>query len=481
MHKSWIVSSSFDVSLVKISIHKNIIHTYTGLEYDPVRGRYFPPAAGRRRATPSPQHVPATSVTAPAFSGAASFSPPSQNVASRILSRRQGHNLRGRDRDILRMGEVGRLFHLHQQWVDRKSGLEDVDFQGNQLVTGSRNGLVQLLLVEEGEGNRSGQMIVVDLMSRPTAIARVRWRKSGGSVGPGNIVAVAEVGGGEGGRGGGATAGVTVCKILGLPPSEEEVSFRMDRFPLGQRDLWSVEWDPFHGRKLLPGLSKGPLVMLDVEAGRQVHHPFRLSSDCFASTWGNDDNSVLLGMRNGQVSMVDLRSPSPMVAAGWVRSPPLTTMGCIVDQVEMLPDGRGVLASDRLGTLRLLDLRYFGRALYDFPPPPSLSPTLASTGFVLDPVDQTLCMTLTPEGVVRMFDLAHGRAFEEAAGSIAPRGPSLAQRTGSATPRRCFLARAWGGAGGGSHHQQSALWPSLFCGDRTTGDLFQINLQRDPS
>ena len=355
-------------------------------------------------------------------------------------------------------------------------------------------------------------------------------------------------------------AAVTVCKLQGRRRGEEEErgggggggrggrrmlwdlrSIRFDRYLLDDRDVWGVEWEPGRGRRLLPCLSPGPLIVVDIEARRMLHYPVMLTSDCFAACWGGSSSSssgreegVFLGLRNGEVRMVDLRGPG--------MTQPLTTMGCVVDQLEVLPNGRGLLVSDRLGALRLLDLRFTPPAatttaaagtaahaarhgtmtaattrrrrtttayLRDFPP---TSTTPASTGFVVDPVDSSLLLTLTTQGQLRAYNLSAPQSEEEEEGrrarvsvigsvpsspySVASTAADGAATAGAAAaPPRFFLARRWGGGGGGGagaggggreggseggrESKVVDVWPTLVCGDRLSGRIQQLCLQRE--
>jgi len=205
-------------------------------------------------------------------------------------------------------------------------------------------------------------------------------------------------------------------------------------------------------------------------------------------------------------------------------------MGSVVDQIEMLPNGRGLLVSDRLGALRLLDLRLVsslpgagaaGAAgglastrtttayLRDFPAP-RMSNTPASTGFVLDRVDGSLVLTLTTRGQLRTYDLNAPQREEEwkdgrrthvcvadmlpllSSGFVNDAALTIPATTGAAAPPRFFLARRWAGEGwdvsgrgreeSGSHIGNGIVdvWPSkLICGDRTSGRIRQLRLQRE--
>ena len=327
-----------------------------------------------------------------------------------------------------------------------------MDIVDEWIVTGGRNGVVRLI------SRPPALMHSQDLISCGSAVAAVRWRRSRSTAPapePPSVLAVAEMGSNTSHGVGGSA--VTVCKLC--DGGDNSFSLQVDRFSLGNRDVWGVEWDPQHGRRLLPGLSKGPLVVLDTEAGRQLAHPFHLASDCFASCWGRADSgtnhAVLLGLRNGQVRLVDLRAPS-------ASRQPLTTMACVVDQVELLAGGWGVLVSDRLGGLQLLDLRAPFLAVQDFSPPTPTT-TLAGTGFVLDPVDQTLCLMLTPQGVLRTFDLG-GTGRSTVAGAVARAGAT----------ERFFLARRWDGS-----TAPGVLWSPLVCGNRATGAVLHIDPRRE--
>lgn len=125
-------------------------------------------------------------------------------------------------------------------------------------------------------------------------------------------------------------------------------------------DAWAVEWEPTSGERLLVGLSRSaPIRLLDLRAQQWAvpHRGCSLHSDCFAAAWLSPD-SALLGLRNGEVRLADFRAPP--VAATTAGLPLVARMGNVVDQVAALRDGRGIVVSDRLGGLRLGDLRVPG-------------------------------------------------------------------------------------------------------------------------
>lgn len=449
------------------------------------------------------------------------------------------------------MGSLHRLLHLSTSTdLGQEGTLEDIDVAGGGVVTGARNGMlhVSALPLSSDEFPRRWP-----ILSFHSSVVRVRWRVGRQGELP-CLLAVATMGTAAG------KAAVTVCKLQGESSEEgighgegggsdggqggrrgwmgSERLIREDRIPLDARDVWGVEWEPGQGRRLLPCLSHGPLLVVDVEARRQLRHSFRLPSDCFAACWstggessnGSSNSSsseaeegVFLGLRNGQVRFVDLRAPTGIAQ-------PLTTMGSVVDQIEMLPNGRGLLVSDRLGALRLLDLRLVsslpgagaaGAAgglastrtttayLRDFPAP-RMSNTPASTGFVLDRVDGSLVLTLTTRGQLRTYDLNAPQREEEwkdgrrthvcvadmlpllSSGFVNDAALTIPATTGAAAPPRFFLARRWAGEGwdvsgrgreeSGSHIGNGIVdvWPSkLICGDRTSGRIRQLRLQRE--
>lgn len=384
------------------------------------------------------------------------------------------------------MGDLGGLLRLSAAGavLGQDSTLEDVDVMRGWVATGARNGTLCLSHLSQGEHFQTG------ILSLASSITRVRWRDDrrwGQSHALPGLLAVAETGA-SAGSGGGAAA-VTVCALRGESYDgstlEECTALASTRFLLGSRDLWGVEWDHVAGRRLLPGLSPGPLVVLDLEARRQLSHPFSLASDCFASHWspgGAEDRPVFLGLRNGQVQRVDLRS-------GATSSRPLTRMGCLVDQLELLHDERRLAVSDRLGAIRLLDLRFAtSRGLCDIPPTSSRP---ASTGFVLDPHDGTLCMTMTPDGSLLSYDLKASEPGEQGGrahllGSLTAHAPSS-----HPAPPRHFLSRRWEcSVGFGAlpaqeipgvfdNQDKDALLPILVSGDRTSGKLMRLWLQRE--
>ncbi len=446
------------------------------------------------------------------------------------------------------MGSLNRLLHLSNTSTDlgQEDTLEDIDVVGNGLVTGARNGMlhVSALPLSSDEPPRRWP-----ILSFHSPVVRIRWRVGGLGEREGRelpcVLAVATMGTAAG------KAAVTVCKLQGCRREEGdgrggggrreggqgggggwiggEMLIREDRFSLDARDVWGVEWEPGQGRRLLPCLSHGPLIVVDVEARRQLTHSFRLTSDCFAACWSSSSSNgaeegVFLGLRNGQVRFVDLRAPTGTAQ-------PLTRMGSVVDQIEMLPNGRGLLVSDRLSALRLLDLRFVsslppaGAAgavgglasartttayLRDFPAPRA-SNTPASTGFVLDRVDFSLVLSLTTRGQLLTYDLnapqsegeekngrrAHVRVAgilpSLSSGSVNAATTAIPATAGAAAPPRFFLARRWGGEGcdfsGRGREEGSGgrvedgivdVWPSkLVCGDRTSGHIRQLRLQRE--
>ena len=461
------------------------------------------------------------------------------------------------------MGSLNRLLHLNNTRIvlGQEDTLEDIDVLKGGVVTGARNGMLHVSLLPLSPDEQAHRR---PILSFPSPVVRVRWRgggeggREGGREGGGLpcVLAIATMGTAAG------KAAVTVCKLQGGEREGGEEGgggggggmggrrmlwdlrppIRSDRFSLKDRDVWGVEWDPWQGRRLLPCLSPGPLIVVDVEARRQLKHSFRLTSDCFAACWSSSNSSssssssggeegVFLGWRNGQVRFVDLRASTGMVQ-------PLTTMGCVVDQIEVLPNGRGLLVSDRLGGLRLLDLRFISSSS---PPPggaaasavrgkttmrgttaylrdfPSTSTTPACTGFVVDLVDSSLVLTLTTQGQLRTFDLnapqsekeeeEGGRRARVCVAGILPTpspysvtasagaGAATAAAAAAAPPPRFFLARRWGGgggggggiakggreegSGGGDEGRDVDVWPTLVCGDRTSGQIQQLRLQRE--
>lgn len=178
-----------------------------------------------------------------------------------------------------------------------------------------------------------------DVASSP--LTQVRWQPTGPAA---DMLAMVEAGG--------ASAGAVVVSKWDEERGPLDAR-QQERYAL-QSDVWAVEWDPSQGGRLLVGVNRGePLRVLDLLAGRWCipHHGHGLHSDCFAPCWLAPD-SALLGLRNGEVRLTDFRAPAASVSL-----PLVAEMGNVVDQVAALRDGRGVVVSDRLGALRLVDLR----------------------------------------------------------------------------------------------------------------------------
>lgn len=317
---------------------------------------------------------------------------------------------------------------------------------------------------------------------------------------------------------------------------------REDRYALQGGEAWAVEWEPSRGERLLVGGSRHtPVRLLDARAQRWAtpHPGCRLHSDCFAPCWLGPDGA-LLGLRNGEVRLIDFRAPSPGggPTTTTMALPLVAKMGNVVDQVGVLSDGRGLLVSDRLGGLRLGDLRVpgawawwgvlfvgrsgmlrrthartatrtqhscsppsiqhhpkptqtqhhtIGRTVRDLLAPPAAGAAgmvVASTGFALEPWTESACATLSWDGTVRLLSL-RGAADED---------PVLLERSSiddgieEDEDVRYFLARRWEGRdfAAGVRDPMAQMgpgyfrgpWPPLWCGDRRTGRVFGLQFPR---
>ncbi len=241
-------------------------------------------------------------------------------------------------------------------------GLNDVDFCGGRLaVTAGQALYLDSVNSATAAAGGGGGSLIEHYGSALLTQARW-WQGPAGNGGP-QVLAVVE-------QGGGARAGAI---SLLWPHALGMGAFQRQRFAMRvQAEAWAVEWDPA-GERLLVGMGAGDaFALLDLRAQRWLR-PFphqasacrlHLHSDCFAPCWLSPQ-SALLGFRNGDVRLADFRCPlSPPSASTDSSALPLVTkMGNGVDQLAVLRlqgGDRGVVASDRLGALRLVDMRVPG-------------------------------------------------------------------------------------------------------------------------